>query len=381
MHDPLHRLYNTKIALLATILFFVGLGLLIFGHWVDHTAGLTWLVNWPLIDIGSGLFTTGLLGVAWQYVDGQDSEVRDTERLRRVLADSAPAMRDAVISGFAFEPEELARVATPEVLDQIITNGLAIRLGDAGFAREVYADLREQAIGIPERLRDARISIRLSPLPAGRGTPKGGSSLLAVTVRWEYDLTPVFATRRFICLDDIDEFRELNQDTAATSAWYFRPKAGHIASDRAAFELVEYTVNGQDRPIRRSSKQGSQTYTVSLGAETVRAGQPVHVAYTYRTVTAIEGHLLRLRVDQPTRGLTVELDYGDTKLTEVSVLDFIASSDRTTISTSSPSVPGKTVTLDFDGWVFPKSGVAFVWAEARGQRPLSSAASRPSERS
>ena len=131
MHDPLHRLYRTKLVLLATILLAVGLGLLIFGHWIQHAAGWHWLTNWPVIDIGSGLFTTGLLGVAWQYLDGKDSEERDTERLKRVLADSAPAMRDAVIRGFAFEPADLARVSTPETLDQIITNGLAIRLGDA----------------------------------------------------------------------------------------------------------------------------------------------------------------------------------------------------------------------------------------------------------
>ena len=86
-------------------------------------------------------------------------ESPDTERLKRVLADSTPAMRDAVISGFAFKPDDLARVATPETLDQIVTNGLAIRLGDRSFAEEIYDDLRQQAIGIPERLHDARIVI------------------------------------------------------------------------------------------------------------------------------------------------------------------------------------------------------------------------------
>jgi hypothetical protein len=129
MQDPLHRLYRTKLVLLATVLLFVGLALLGFGHWIQHLSGWRWLTNWPVSDIGSGLFTTGLLGVAWQYVDGRDGEARDTERLKRVLADSAPAMRDAVINGFAFEPDDIARVATPEVLDQIVTNGLAIRLG------------------------------------------------------------------------------------------------------------------------------------------------------------------------------------------------------------------------------------------------------------
>jgi hypothetical protein len=110
--------YRTKIALLATVLISGGLSLLIFGDWVQHQVGWHWLVDWPLADVGSGVFTTGLLGVAWQYVGGRDSEVRDSERLKRVLNESAPAMRDAVIRGFAFEPDDLARVATPAVLDR-----------------------------------------------------------------------------------------------------------------------------------------------------------------------------------------------------------------------------------------------------------------------
>lgn len=358
MHDPLHRLYKTKLALLATVLVFVGLAGLILGHWLPHVAGWHWIGNWPIVDIGSGLFTTGLLGVALQYIDGQDSEVRDTERLKRVLADSAPAMRDAVIDGFAFEPQDLARVATPEVLDQIITNGLAIRLGDATFADEIYRDVRQQAISIPERLYDARISIRLS-MDRGSGTAR--TPLYIVTVLWEFKVVPKFQTRRFVCLGDNEEFRDVDQDTVATSAWYFKPKGGITAEDKEAFELVDFTVDGEPRKIRRSTKLGSQTYAVNVGKEAVERQEPVTVAYTYRTVTAADGHLLRLRVDQPTRGLSIDLDYGDTDIAEVSVVDFIASSDRTRVAHSSDAVPGRSVSVEFDGWVFPRSGVAFVW--------------------
>lgn len=359
MHDPLHRLYHAKLALLATVLLFVGLGLLIFGHWIQHVAGWAWLGNWPIIDIGSGMFTTGLLGVALQYLDGQDSEARDTERLKRVLTDSAPAIRDAVISGFAFEPNDIARVATPETLDQIITNGLAIRLGDATFAEEIYTDLKQQAIGIPERLHNARISIHLS---MDRGTAKGRARLFVVTARWEFDVIPVFQTRRFVCLSDLDEFRDLDQDTTATSAWYFKPKAGIEAGDKDAYELLDFTVDGQPRTIRRAAKPGSQTYSVSLGKEAIDAGKSVAIACTYRTVSAADGHLLRLRIDQPTRGLSVELDYGGTPLTDVAVLDYISSSERTRLSRSPDTVPDERAAIEFDGWVFPRSGVAFVWA-------------------
>jgi hypothetical protein len=247
MHDPLHRLYRAKLVLLATLLLFGGLAFLVLGQWGDRQPSFGWLSAWPVADVGSALFTTGLLGVAWQYLDGRDSEVRDTERLKRVLAESAPAMRDAVINGFAFAPEDLARVSTPETLDQIITNGLAIDL--------------------PERLYDARVAIHLSPyVPSSQQKRRADEpELLTVTMRWEYQIAPVYPTRRSICTSDLREFRELSQDVAGTSAWYLTPK-GHLeAQDKAAFELVDFTVDGMPRTIRRSAKATSQTYSVSLG--------------------------------------------------------------------------------------------------------------------
>lgn len=361
MHDPLHRLYRTKLLLLATMLLFVGLGLLIFGHWVQDAWSWQWLRNWPIIDIGSAMFTTGLLGVAWQYVDGRDSEARDTERLQRVLTDSAPAMRDAVIRGFAFEPDDIARVATPEVLDQIITNGLALRLGDAGFARDIYEDISHQAIGVRERLHDARISVHLSPLPMGRGTAAGRTPLFVATVRWESSLHPMYQTRRFSAVSDLSEFRDIRQDTAANSAWYVGPRTGLTAEDKETFELLNFTVNGEARTVRRTAKRGSQTYIVNLGQDAMQGQERVSISYTYRTLIAVSEHLLQLRVDQPTHNLSIELDYGSTDLEHINVLDFIAGGQPVRISRSASSVPEKVILVDYEGWVFPRSGVAFVW--------------------
>jgi len=181
---------------------------------------------------------------------------------------------------------------------------------------------------------------------------------------------PTYQTRRFICLSDRQEFRDLDQDTVATSAWYIKPQPGVDAGAKEVFELVEFTVDGETRPIRRTAKPGSQTYSVNLGKDTVETAQPVAVAYTYRTITPVNGHLLQLRVDQPTKGLSVELDYSDTDLVSVTVLDFIASSQRTRVAQSPPSLPGKVVAVDFDGWVFPRSGVAFVWSSDAVMRPV-----------
>jgi hypothetical protein len=364
MQDSLHSLYKTKLTLLATVLLFVGLGLLIFGHWVVHASGWQWLANWPVLDIGSGMFTTGLLGVGLQYLDGEDSEARATARLERVLAASTPAMRDAVIAGFAFEPADLARVATPELLDQIITNGLALRLKDADFAGDLYDDLRDQAVGVPERLTDLRIVIRLSEQApkARRRQP-----MYLATVRWESTLIPLFAMRRFSAVGNLREFREIAHDTTANSGWYIGPRTGLDASARDTFELLDFTVDGVSRPIRRSTRQGSQTYTATLDDDTMKRGKPVTLAYTYCTLIAAAEHLIQLRIDQPTKGLSVQLDYSDTDITHVNVLDFMASSERTVVTRSPPGVPERSVAIGFDGWAMPRSGVAFVWPDSDAQ--------------
>ena len=334
--------------------------MLFLSRWIGQGRGWQGLVNWPLADIGSAMFTTGLLGVALQYLEKQDGEVRDTERLKRVLADSTPAMRDAVIQGFAFEPDDLARVAAPATLDKIISNGLAIRLDDATFADEIYSDLRRQAIDMPERLHNARIAVRLS----AQTKPATSSSkpVFIATVRWEYRLTPVYETRRFTCLSDLAEYRELRHDTAANSAWYISPRSGLDASSDDTFALLDFTVDGQPLPIRRTSKKAGQTYSVSLASAERDDGKPVEVAYTYRAKLPVADGLLRLRVDQPTRGLSVELDYTDTALEHISVLDYIASGEATRIARGPTGTPGKLISVDFPGWVFPRSGLAFVWA-------------------
>ncbi|TFV62044.1 hypothetical protein E4P41_08570 [Geodermatophilus sp. DF01-2] len=345
--------------MLATIFTVVGLALIVLARWSVGEPSWQWLSRLPVSDLGSALFTTGLVAVVFTYFDSQDSEERAAERLKRVIASEAPAIRDAVIDGFAFKQEDLARVATPERLDEIVTNSLALRLGDAAFAEDVYTDIREQAIRATERWYDARISIRLS-MDRGAGTAR--SPLFVTTVTWEYTVVPTTQVRRFTCVDDRADYRELTQDPT-TSVWYVNPRHGIKPGSREAFELVQFAVDGDERPIRRTERQDGQTYSVNIGREVIEAGQPVTIAYTYQTVVPVRGHLLHLDLEQPTKGVDIALDYSDCGIEYVNVVDFIASSERTRVSQSPKTVPGQRVKVGFDGWVFPRSGVAFVWAQ------------------
>jgi hypothetical protein len=90
----------------------------------------------------------------------------------------------------------------------------------------------------------------------------------------------------------------------------------------------------------------------------------VTITCTYHVLVKQHGHLLYLDLPQPTKGLHVEFAYGGCGIRAVDPLYFIASSEQARISRVPDSAPTPSVAIGFDGWVFPKSGVAFVWSLA-----------------
>lgn len=136
MRDVLDQLYQTKLQLLAVLSTVGGVALLLLARWAEATAEVSWLATLPLTDIGSALFTTGLLAVAFEYIDRRDGDERANQRLRQVLREEAPTVRDAVVDGFTFNADSLKNVASPELLNRIARNALALRLGDQALAED-----------------------------------------------------------------------------------------------------------------------------------------------------------------------------------------------------------------------------------------------------
>jgi hypothetical protein len=374
MRDPLQRIHNFKLALIAVSVSFVGFVLMVLARWLDGQPLLADLAFLPWGEVGGTLFTAGILSIGIDYLLSKDDDERAEERMRRILATQAPAMKAAVIDGFAFDAEDLAGVATPDMLDRIVRNSLALRLNDAEFAREIYDDVRDQAITATERWHDVKISIRLS---MDRNTSEAHVPGYVATIRWEYTVVPKHAVRRFAVVSDRAEYRDLMADPEATSTWFMRKDSGIDAGSTEAFEIVQFTVDGEHRAIRRSARKQGQIYSASIGKDAVDAGVPITVSYTQRVKLFKHGHLLHLDMEQPTRNVDIDLDYSDTDIDYINVLDFFVSSHKTRVEHMPPNVPERSISVSHDGWVFQRSGVAFVWV---GRGTAEQLANRPRER-
>lgn len=370
---PISRIHRLKTIILALIALGLGVALLTLANFADNAPALQWMLYWPIAELGSILAGAGLLGIGYNYLVDRDKDAVDEERTKRLLKEAAPDFRDAVVQGFAVSPDDLKRVATPELLDSIATNAMGLRLGDAAFAAEVYEGVRDQAIRAPERWYDAQVQIRLSCIQerSTEGTPL--VPLFEVSVRWEYTVTPSHPVRRFACTSDRDEFYDLITDVPSTSAWFLSPASGMKANDRAAFELLQFTVDGKEQRIRRSERKTGQTYSANLGDDVMREGKPVRISHTYRTVTAKSVHRLRFTVAQPTRGLDLSFDYTDTDIAEVLVSDLHASAQRTRIIRTPEEVAARAVAVEVPGWQLPQTEITYVWTLA-GELPQTATA-------
>ena len=340
-----------------------GVALVAGSRWISSLNLYQW--NWlhgiPLSEIGGSLFAIGVVGTVYDYYTRRDEEEHAVRRLRNTLRQEAPVMRDAVIRAFAFKPEDLERVATPALLDRLARNSLALRLGDAQFASELYDALLSQAIRTPERWQDVAVSIRLSSGRAGIVRGRSGIHLLEILVSWEYTVVPSHPVQRFACTSDLDEFHELVGDVPATSTWFLTPGRGIDASSIDSFELLSYSLDGVKRPIRRLTRASGQTYSVSLGNEAARARRPVRVRHTYRAVADPANHRLFLAIAQPARNVSIVVDYSAAHISRMSVTDLVGSSARPYVSQLPAQANGKELSIEVPGWVLAGTGFTFVW--------------------
>lgn len=360
MNGLLHQLYKTKLRLAGLATAVLGAGLLFIAKAVETDPTLHWLVSWPTSEVGTTLLSAGIIAIIFEYYARKESTALAAERFREVIRQEAPAIRDVVLDSLAFNPNTLKDVATPANLDRITTNALGLRLGDEHLARDLYGDLRDQVVGAPERWHDVDVSITV--MPWAKGPPTGGGSMFVATVRWEYRVQPASSTMRFACVSDLAEYREMLRDQTITSAWHFDLSAGIDAASTDAFELLQLAVNGKPRPIRRTARKGAQVYAVSVGSR--ERDRELVVAYTYRALVQRHGHLLYLDLPRPTKGLHVQLDYTAAGIRRVNTLDYFAGTQTARVDQTPLSTPAKIVDVSFDGWVFPRSGVAFVWVLA-----------------
>ena len=358
---PLYRrLLKTKAALLAVSFTLIGILLIMLNAWLATLSlgDWSWLHHLPLDEVGGPLLGAGLVSTVLDYSYRRDQEDVAIQRTQQAIVDLSPAKLWSVLcEGLARHPAELARLTTSERLDDAAAAIMAQRLGDEQFAREIYADIRDQAIRAAERWYNVEARVRLSTA-VERST--AGTPLLDVTVEWEYSTVPSGSERRFACVSDRAAYNALRGDIPTTSTWFMAPRPGMDARSQESYELLELTVDGRPQPIRRTVQATGQTYRVQLD-DAAQSGEPVRIRQIFRTNTPAWGHRLFFELPQPARNMSLSVDYTNTSIADIRVSDTVATFQPSQLVHTPEAAVGKVVSLNARGWLLPKTGFAVTW--------------------
>ena len=145
-----HRLRRLKAALLAVSFTLVGILLMMLNAWLTpmQLGDWHWLHALPLGELGGTLFGAGLLSTFFEYTFRRDQERTVTERFRQTIREEAPTLRDAVIEAFRFDRQDVARIATSKMLDDLACTSLGLRLQRARIAKGLSQESLAHAAGI-----------------------------------------------------------------------------------------------------------------------------------------------------------------------------------------------------------------------------------------
>ena len=269
----------------------------------------------------------------------------------------------------AVEPR-LRRIYIPEEekslsrIDNIIRQCFQTRAKNEELGDAIYYEMFETLFGKGDRqleLRtDFRYDIKIADFTAGerKADPEAGE-YFKVTTHIEY-IKAIRSEIFFIgCARNNEQLAALFHDPRCEYRWLFSRGDSQV-TDRD-FRIVQVAVDGETIPLIRSTHT-DRGYEVWCGGDILKekVNRPVKLEIEIVTKKAKDNNTFSVYLVYPTRGLDITFDYRDTKLQNVREVAFFAGKNPY------PEVVkerGKSIELKIDSreWIFPNSGVTFIW--------------------
>jgi hypothetical protein len=273
---------------------------------------------------------------------------------------------EAVANSF---PELLAR--TPSMLskldggtlDEIAVASLAARFGDYALARDWHSTLMSQFSEHVNRRHDHRCRIKLVPV-AGHEPSEVRTYFFDAYVDLRYNTTLTQSVFQFGVVPDVTEYeREIEH-----GGWEFlaiaEPTIELPVLDERVFHLERLRINGASLDIESRLADDRVSYIARGDALDELVGSDVVIDYEYRLKVQKRSHVYVQYVEVPTRNVSIEFDVGQTDIQFVNVFDFFVGRDSPLITPPESAKLTRSVQIELNEWVFPKSGVLFGWVSA-----------------
>ena len=278
------------------------------------------------------------------------------KRAPRVFVDKGkpdavePKLRRIFIPG---EEKSISRI------DSMIRGCLQARTTDPAFADAIYYEMFETLFGRENRQLELRLGFRYD-ISIGE-LPEPGGDYFRATTHIEY--TKTLRDTRFIigCARNEEQLSTLFEEERCEYRWLLNGTNSPVPVREEDFQVARVEIDGADVPVI-SAEHTKRGYEVLCGGDELKPflNRQVRVAIEIETKKHRGTRMFPVYLAYPTRGLSISFGYEGTGLRNVREVSFFAG------RRPYPAVhvdEGRSIELriDDDEWIFPNSGVTFVW--------------------
>lgn len=269
----------------------------------------------------------------------------------------------------AFEPR-LRRVFIPDEMrsmariDNIIRSCFQTRAYTPELGDAIYYEMFETLFGKENRQLELRTGfkydIRVSDFSQEEiSEDRIAEEYFKVTTRIEYSKTLKNDVFFIGCAHNNEQLSRMFDDEHCEYRWLLGTRGEQIRE--RDFKVNRIRVDDEDVPITRAENT-DRGFEVWCGGDAINSklNKPARIQIEIETKKFKSSNIFSVYLVYPTRGLEINFDYAGTKLRNVREVSFFAGKHPY------PEVEyrrGESITLKIneDEWIFPNSGMTFIW--------------------
>ena len=361
--------YKLRITWVMTILAIISIALYIFDYIISRQVAVSqsvalWLLfkNWPIRGLADACLTTLIIGFAYEWIVRKESEAALIELISQQINQQKTAIIEEIPRALILNPNVITSILKQSRLEDIIRTGLQIKLGDTQMGTDIYDGLLRKTLSYEQRWANYRYKITLSTIRDENFPEIVRHKFYDTIIDLRYDTKLTKDRFVFRCVDDIEDYDKSIRDPNFEFTYIFPPAHEFPKIDTTVFKVDKITVNSLELNINHQTESnGNLLITCDHPELRKLLGQTVTVYYRYIAKLNKRGHLFTANVIVPTKNVVIELDYADTDIHYVNVLDFFVSTELPKITYLPSLAQAHKIEVEINEWAFPKGGVVFVW--------------------
>ncbi|MBA7470514.1 hypothetical protein ES707_05801 [subsurface metagenome] len=340
--------------------------------------GLLWLgikyKNLLLAALGGGLLSTAIISVTFQWFTVWETEQRLHHLFKTELLKQDIRIQNKLLQTLILNKAAIKEIISSSEGDNILKLLIQQRLNDDRMGDEIYKGFLQEIFKHQSRWYNRHHTTTLSILNGEEFNQdfKSRHYRLTIHVVYETYLRKInFNYAYFSCKEKFDKAVAVG-DYEYSFLMDFLPKEFTISQKISKFlfnvKYVKVTHRFNELVLKENILSSFQTEQAKLPCTYVYThndlkkitGERVTVEYLIETLIPKYDQRFFTKIAWPTYGTVDSLIYANTGIKEVSVREFFVSSQRAKIQYL-PSENPCSVEVSINEWVFPESGIVYVW--------------------